>query len=58
MKEQSNWGRWGKDDKLGTLHLITPAKRQQAMSLAKTGTVVSLTRKINLVDKPAAVKAA
>jgi len=57
MKEQSNWGRWGKDDELGALNLITPAKRAQAMALAKTGTVVSLTRRINLVDRTAAIKA-
>jgi hypothetical protein len=42
MTELSNWGRWGKDDQLGALNLITPQKRQQAMALAKTGTVVSL----------------
>jgi hypothetical protein len=23
----SNWGRWGSDDKLGTLNLITPGTR-------------------------------
>jgi hypothetical protein len=38
----SNWGRWGKDDQLGSLSLITPAKRKQAISLAKDGTLVSL----------------
>src|SRR5436190_271625 len=26
-KDLSNWGRWGKDDEIGTLNLITPAKR-------------------------------
>ena len=26
----SNWGRWGDDDELGTLNLITDAKRKQA----------------------------
>ena len=31
--ELSNWGRWGKDDELGTLNLITPAKRKQAAAL-------------------------
>jgi hypothetical protein len=46
MTELSNWGRWGKDDQLGALNLITPEKRRQAMALAKTGTVVSLERKI------------
>lgn len=42
MKKYSNWGRWGKDDEIGTLNLITPAKRKQALALAKTGTAVSL----------------
>jgi kynurenine formamidase len=52
MTELSNWGRWGKDDQLGTLNLVTPAKRQQAMALAKTGTVVSLERRVVLTPKP------
>lgn len=42
MKERSNWGRWGKDDQLGALHLVTAAKRKQALALAKEGIVVSL----------------
>ena len=46
MTELSNWGRWGKDDQLGALNLITAEKRVQAMALAKTGTVVSLERRI------------
>jgi hypothetical protein len=49
--ELSNWGRWGKDDQLGALNLITPEKRRQAMALAKSGTVVSLERPI--VPSPA-----
>jgi hypothetical protein len=36
-KELSNWGRWGKDDEIGTLNLITPAKRKQAAALVKEG---------------------
>ena len=52
MTELSNWGRWGKDDQLGTLNLITAQKRQQAMALAKTGTVVSLERPVVLSPKP------
>src|ERR1700676_2108403 len=40
--ELSNWGRWGKDDELGTLNLITPAKRKQAAALVKEGVPVSL----------------
>src|SRR5215470_2257201 len=38
----SNWGRWGKDDELGTLNLITPAKRMAALALVKEGVAVSL----------------
>jgi kynurenine formamidase len=40
--ELSNWGRWGKDDEMGTLNLITPAKRKAAAALMKEGVTVSL----------------
>src|SRR5207245_856452 len=40
--ELSNWGRWGKDDELGTLNLITPAKRRAGLALVKEGVPVSL----------------
>jgi len=30
MTTLSNWGRWGPEDELGTLNLITPEKRVQA----------------------------
>ena len=42
MKELSNWGRWGKDDQMGTVNLITPAKRKIAAALVKEGYSVSL----------------
>src|SRR5579864_7775232 len=42
MKSLSNWGRWGADDELGTLNLITPEKRKQAAGLVKEGVTVSL----------------
>jgi kynurenine formamidase len=42
MKELSNWGRWGQDDELGAANLITPAKRKQALALAKEGVPISL----------------
>jgi len=35
--ELSNWGRWGKNDEIGALNLITPAKRKQALALVKEG---------------------
>jgi len=44
MTELSNWGRWGKDDQLGTVNLITPEKRKQAVALVKDGVTVSLAR--------------
>ena len=40
--EVSNWGRWGPDDQLGAVNLITPEKRKQAAALVKTGRSVSL----------------
>ena len=40
--ELNNWGRWGKNDQLGTLNLVTPAKRKQAVALVKEGFTVSL----------------
>jgi kynurenine formamidase len=42
MTELSNWGRWGADDQLGTLNLITPEKRKQALALVREGISVSM----------------
>jgi len=42
MQELSNWGRWGKADQLGTVNLITAAKRKSAAALVKEGFTVSL----------------
>lgn len=41
-KQLSNWGRWGADDQLGTLNLITPQKRIAAAKLVKSGISVSM----------------
>jgi kynurenine formamidase len=38
----SNWGRWGKDDELGSANLVTAAKRKRAVGLVKEGLSVSL----------------
>ena len=38
----SNWGRWGADDELGTLNLITPEKRKQAAKLVTDGVSISM----------------
>ena len=42
QEELSNWGRWGPDDELGALNLITPAKRLAATALVREGITVSL----------------
>ena len=52
MDELSNWGRWGDDDQLGTLNLITAEKRQAATRLARSGTSVSMSH--NYLKEPAA----
>lgn len=50
MKDLSNWGRWGKDDQLGAVNLITAAKRKKALSLVKEGVSISLAHSL-LEDK-------
>ncbi len=47
MQEISNWGRWGKDDQLGTLNLITPQKSLAAFRLVKEGQSVSMALDLN-----------
>jgi kynurenine formamidase len=42
MQSLSNWGRWGREDQLGALNLITPEKRRQAAALVRDGVSVSL----------------
>ena len=46
MTSLSNWGRWGPDDELGTLNLITPEKRAQAGRLVREGVSVTCSRLI------------
>jgi kynurenine formamidase len=46
LKTLSNWGRWGADDQLGTLNLITPAKRLAAARLVRDGVPVTCARPI------------
>jgi kynurenine formamidase len=52
MTELSNWGRWGKQDQMGAVNLITPAKRKQAAALVKDGVSVSMAHN-TLSDKTA-----
>src|ERR1700674_5018212 len=41
-KKLSNWGRWGKDDQIGTLNHITPEHIANAAKLIRTGKVFAL----------------
>ncbi len=50
MTELSNWGRWGKDDQMGTVNLITAAKRKQAVTLVREGFPVSLAHNTDSVS--------
>jgi kynurenine formamidase len=52
LSEISNWGRWGKDDELGTLNLITPEKRVTAAKLVQEGVPVSLALDLNKTQDP------
>jgi hypothetical protein len=49
MKDISNWGRWGKDDELGTFNLITPEKRRQATRLVREGISISLAHNLDKI---------
>ena len=42
MAELSNWGRWGDNDQLGTINLITAERRRLALTLPSQGVSVSL----------------
>ena len=57
MRDASNWGRWGANDELGTLNLVTTEVRQRALALAIEGVVVSLSRDIVSREREAEVDA-
>lgn len=47
-----NWGRWGADDQLGTMNLITPERVTAAAALVRSGRRVSMQIPINKVAGP------
>jgi kynurenine formamidase len=47
MERLSNWGRWGADDELGTVNLVTPGVRRRAAALVRDGVSVSCARPIS-----------
>jgi putative cyclase len=52
LRDQRNWGRWGPDDEVGAINLITPEKRIQAAGLVRTGRAVSLCRELPKTPAP------
>lgn len=55
FKQVSNWGRWGKNDQMGTLNLITPERRREAAKQVRDGVSVSMARDLNpekAIDNP------
>jgi len=48
-RDLSNWGRWGQDDQIGALNLITAAKRKQAAALVQEGYSVSIAGDADIV---------
>lgn len=47
-----NWGRWGADDQLGTMNLITPDRVKAAAALVRSGRRVSMQIPINKTAGP------
>lgn len=50
FQQIKNWGRWGADDRLGSVNLVTDATRMRAVALGRTGRTVSLSHDL-LTDK-------
>lgn len=48
----SNWGRWGPDDQLGALNLVTPEVTAAAAATVSTGRTVSCARPLNTQPGP------
>ncbi len=58
LRDRRNWGRWGSDDEIGAINLITPQKRVAAAGLVRSGRSVSLSREFPTVPGPGNVNPA
>lgn len=47
-KECSNWGRWGQDDRLGTVNFLDEAKRREGAALIRRGVSFSLSQRFDI----------
>jgi hypothetical protein len=52
LRDRRNWGRWGADDQVGAVNLITAEKRLQAAALVRSGRAVSLSREFPKTPAP------
>ena len=52
LKEDRNWGRWGQDDQIGAVNLVTPEKRVAAARLVRSGRAVSLSHEFPKTPAP------
>jgi kynurenine formamidase len=52
VTERRNWGRWGTNDQLGTVNLISPEKRREAAALVTAGISVGLARPLATEPRP------
>ena len=46
LMSRSNWGRWGTEDELGALNLVSLASIQRGTEAVKTGKLYSLSQRI------------
>lgn len=47
-KAFSNWGRWGEDDRIGTLNFLTEDKRRAGAALVRRGVSFSLSQRFDM----------
>lgn len=52
VRDRNNWGRWGQDNEVGAVNLITPEKRVAAARLVKSGRSVSLSMPFPTLPAP------
>ena len=52
LVEDRNWGRWGADDQVGAVNLVTPEKRAAAARLVRSGRALSLSREFPKTPAP------
>jgi kynurenine formamidase len=52
LRDRKNWGRWGPDDELGTINLITEDAVRRGFAAARTGRTLSLSRNLPVMPAP------